>query len=71
MNTTKMSNQKKDKNEHIKEIMTKIDFLQNSIGDLQNKLKDVIIYLQDASLTESTDNTPVSLVEDIDNKREL
>ena len=58
-------------NEHIKEIMTKIDFLQNSIGDLQNKLKDVIIYLQDASLTESTDNAPVSLVEDIDNKREL
>jgi len=66
-----MSNKKKDKNEHIKEIMTKIDFLQNSIGDLQNKLKDVIIYLQDASLTESADNTPVSLVEDIDNKREL
>jgi|TARA_Y100001937_G_scaffold54742_1_gene75463 uncharacterized coiled-coil DUF342 family protein len=66
-----MSNQKKDKNEHIKEIMTKIDFLQNSIGDLQNKLKDVIIYLQDASLTESTDNAPVSLVEDTDNKREL
>tara|TARA_B100000287_G_scaffold364393_1_gene358574 strand:- start:255 stop:455 length:201 start_codon:yes stop_codon:yes gene_type:complete len=66
-----MSNQKKDKNEHIKEIMTKIDFLQNSIGDLQNKLKDVIIYLQDASLTESTENTPVSLVEDIDHKREL
>ena len=66
-----MSNQKKDKNEHIKEIMTKIDFLQNSIGDLQNKLKDVIIYLQDASLTESTENTPVSLVEDTDHKREL
>ncbi len=65
-----MSNQNKDKKDHIKEIMSKIEFVQSSIGDLQNKLKDVIIYLEDASSTETTDPA-VSKKEDSDIKREL
>ena len=65
-----MSNQNKDKKDHIKEIMSKIEFVQSSIGDLQNKLKDVIIYLEDASSTETTESV-VSKKEDSDIKREL
>ena len=65
-----MSKQNKDKKDHIKEIMSKIEFVQSSIGDLQNKLKDVIIYLEDASSIETTDPA-VSKKEDSDIKREL
>lgn len=64
-----MSKQNKDKKDHIKEIMSKIEFVQSSIGDLQNKLKDVIIYLEDASSTETTESA-ISKKEDSD-KREL
>ena len=64
-----MSNQKEDKTDSLKEIMSKIEFVQSSIGDLQNKLKDVIIYLEDASSTETTESA-ISKKEDSD-KREL
>ncbi len=65
-----MSNQNKDKKDHIKEIMSKIEFVQSSIGDLQNKLKDVIIYLEDASSVDTADSV-VSKNEDPDFKREI
>ena len=65
-----MSNQKEDKTDSLKEIMSKIEFVQSSIGELQNKLKDVIIYLEDASSTETTESA-VSKKEDSDIKREL
>jgi len=65
-----MSKQKKEKKDHLREIMNKIEFVQSSIGDLQNKLKDVIIYLEDASSVESADSAALKN-EDADTKREL
>ena len=65
-----MSNQKKDKKDCLKEIMSKIEFVQSSIGDLQNKLKDVIIYLEDASSFEATESCGLKS-DDLDTKREL
>lgn len=50
--------------------MSKIEFVQSSIGDLQNKLKDVIIYLEDASSFETTESCGLKS-DDIDTKREL
>ena len=65
-----MSNQKEDKTDSLKEIMSKIEFVQSSIGDLQNKLKDVIIYLEDASSGDGTEPSTIK-IDDVDTKREL
>ncbi len=65
-----MSNQKEDKTDSLKEIMSKIEFVQSSIGDLQNKLKDVIIYLEDASSGDGTEPSAIK-TDDVDTKREL
>jgi len=65
-----MSNQKKEKKDCLKEIMSKIEFVQSSIGDLQSKLKDVIIYLEDVSPVETTESA-VLKSDDADAKREL
>ena len=50
--------------------MNKIEFVQSSIGDLQNKLKDVIIYLEDASSKEAPE-VVTSKGDESDVKREL
>ena len=65
-----MSNQKEDKTDSLKEIMSKIEFVQSSIGDLQNKLKDVIIYLEAASSGDGTEPSTIK-IDDVDTKREL
>ncbi len=65
-----MSNQKEDKKDNLKEIMSKIEFVQSSIGDLQNKLKDVIIYLEDASSGDKAESATIK-IDDVDTKRDL
>ena len=65
-----MSTQKKDKKENFTEIMSKIEFMQTSIGELQNKIKDVIIYLENASTIEGYDMLTKNSADDADTKRE-
>ena len=65
-----MSSQKKDKKENFVEIMNKIEFMQTSIGELQNKIKDVIIYLENASTVEGFELPIKSGLDDADTKRE-
>ena len=65
-----MNNKNKDKKDCLKEIIHKIEFVQNSIGDLQKKIKDVILYLEKESV-EGVDKMIQNSVDEKEIKRDI
>jgi uncharacterized protein (UPF0335 family) len=66
-----MNNKNKDRKDCLKEIIHKIEFVQNSIGDLQKKIKDVIIYLEKESVVEGSDPATPTTPDKKEIKRDL